>query len=101
MEEIKNRECKSCKVILPLTSFDKSYNKNCKNPCYRWDCPPCLRNKRKEYLKKRHKQTYVKLEDLKNTNQELRKINRIIVRVVTVTHSNNKNTIKNLLFILI
>lgn len=61
MEEIKNRECKTCKVILPLTSFDKSYNKNCKNPCYRWDCPPCLRNKRKAYLKKRHKETYVKI----------------------------------------
>ena len=60
MTDNKNRECKTCKSILLLTAFDKSYNPKCKNPCYRWDCPKCLRNKRKDYLKKRHKETYIK-----------------------------------------
>ena len=60
MEEPQNRECKTCKTILPLTSFDKSYNIKCITPCYRWDCPPCLRNKRKTYLKDRHAKTYIK-----------------------------------------
>lgn len=57
--EIKTRECKTCHKVLPLTDYDRSYNKKCKNPCYRHDCPPCLRNKRKEYFKKHHKENYV------------------------------------------
>ncbi len=71
MEE--NRECKTCKINLPLSSFDKSYNKKCINPCYRWDCPPCLRNKRKAYLKKSYTDTYIKKERPKTYKPRIKK----------------------------
>ena len=54
------RECKKCKKTLTLTSFDKQYNKNTTKKYYTWVCSPCLRIKRKPYLKKHHKETYVK-----------------------------------------
>ena len=73
--EIKTRECKSCHKVLPLTDFDRSYNKNCKNICYRWDCPPCLRNKRKDYFKKHHKETYVSKPRPKKYNVVVKKKN--------------------------
>ena len=73
--EIKTRECKTCKKVLPLTDFDRSYNKKCKSPCFRHDCPPCLRIKRKDYFIKHHKETYVKKPRPKKYNVVVKKKN--------------------------
>lgn len=66
-----HRTCKTCNFVGPLTSFDKSYNKNCKTQCYRYDCSPCLRSKRKEYLQNYHKQKYVKKETRKKYTRKV------------------------------
>ena len=71
--EIQMRECKECHKNLPLTSFDKQYKKNTTKQYYRWICSPCLRIKRKGYLKKHHKETYVKTERPKKYKKRINK----------------------------
>lgn len=72
---IETRECKTCHKVLPLTDFDRSYNKKCVKPCYRHDCPPCLRSKRKDYFRKHHKENYVSKPRPKKYNVVVKKKN--------------------------
>lgn len=54
------RTCKTCKEEKPLSEFDIVKNKKLVNESRRHHCAPCMRIKRKDYLKKYHKTTYIK-----------------------------------------
>ena len=57
-DEIKKRECKTCKEIKKITDFDRSYGKGCVSITYRHICSKCLVKARRDYMKSYYKKHY-------------------------------------------